>query len=73
MTLGGRVLVEDVNATMWGGPSRVGMLGYDNVSASTGPPERQHVHRHHGQHGHLRRHGQDVYLQRSWNPIKKGP
>ena len=33
MTLGGRVLVEDVSATMMGGPfTGHGMMGYDNVS-----------------------------------------
>jgi hypothetical protein len=76
MALGGRVLVEDVNATMWGGPfTGHGMRGYDNVSGkywstwndsmSTGIMVST---------GTCDATGKTCTFTGSWNdPIKKGP
>jgi hypothetical protein len=76
MTLDGRVLLEDVNATMMGGPfTGRGMMGYDNVSGkywstwndsmSTGIMVST---------GTCDPTGKTCTLTGSWNdPIKKGP
>jgi len=76
MTLGGRVMVEEVNATMMGGPFMGrGMMGYDNVSGkywstwndsmSTGIMVST---------GTCDPTGKTCTFTGSWNdPIKKGP